>query len=82
MPRRRREPRPIPAAAQAHEVAAIKAADLLDKLDDLIEDYRDWGKIPLNFRGENGFLGILLGENAGIDIQLPPDEPEPTEAAG
>lgn len=67
MPRRRREPRPIPAAAKAHEIAAIKAADLMDKLDDLYEDFRDWGKLPFNFRWSP----------PGFDIMLPPDELTP-----
>ena len=78
MARRKRKERPIPAAAGAVEIAGYRAAELIDDFRDLLSDYRDWGKVPVNFRA-GGLMGKLLGDESGLDILLPPDEPEPAE---
>jgi len=69
--RPRRQQRPLPAAATAVEVAAYKTAELMDNALDLLDDYREWGKVPIDFR-VGGIIGKFLGEELGLDIRLPP----------
>ena len=71
---KRRARKPIPKAAKAVEVAGVEGAEFIRDLRDLVDDYRDMGKVPINFRF-GGLLGMLLGDDTGMDIKLPPRRP-------